>query len=217
MGLTEFLATHITALIEQVGYLSVTFLMTLESMIFPIPSEAVMPFTGFLVEEGTFNFMAVTFFSTLGSVIGSALSYMMGYFGGKPFVHKFGKFFLLNEHHLEKTQRFFHKHGEITILIGRLIPVVRHFISISAGLGRMKAIRFFIFTIIGASAWNSFLCFVGYLLKSNWSEVMKYSSIIDVIIVVIILGLVGYFIFCQIRARKKRRASELPGDKEIRK
>jgi membrane protein DedA with SNARE-associated domain len=202
MGITEFLATYITAIIDKMGYVSVAFFMTLESMIFPVPSEAIMPFAGFLVAEGKFSFALVVLFSTIGSIIGSVLSYVAGYFGGKPFVLKFGKYLLLNEHHLDTTEKYFNKYGEITIFVCRFIPIVRHLISIPAGVGKMNLIRFSVLTVIGAGMWNAFLTYVGMVLKQNWEEVMKYAKIIDIVVIVILVGLLGYFIYKQIKGRQ---------------
>jgi membrane protein DedA with SNARE-associated domain len=203
MGLTELIATYATSLIEKTGYMSVFILMTMESMVFPVPSEAVMPFAGFLIEQGTFTFQGVLFVSTLGSIFGSLISYYIGYFGGMPFVKKFGKYALLDMEELEATERFFKKRGELTIFICRLIPVVRHLISIPAGTGKMNIWKFSIFTILGAGIWNAFLAYVGYVLKSNWDEVMKYSHIIDIVVVIFLLGIVALYVY---RHMKKRTA-----------
>ncbi|MDM7995738.1 MAG: DedA family protein [Acidobacteriota bacterium] len=201
MGLTELIATYATSLIEKTGYMSVFILMTMESMVFPVPSEAVMPFAGFLIEQGTFTFQGVLFVSTLGSIFGSLISYYIGYFGGMPFVKKFGKYALLDMEELETTERFFRKRGELTIFICRLIPVVRHLISIPAGTGKMNIWKFSIFTILGAGIWNAFLTYVGYVLKSNWDEVMKYSHIIDIVVVIFLLGIVALYVYRHIKKR----------------
>ncbi|RJP73699.1 MAG: DedA family protein [Candidatus Zixiibacteriota bacterium] len=188
MGITEFIAEYATHLIDQGGYFIVLFLMTLESMIAPIPSEAVMPFAGFLIFDGKFTFTGVIFYSTLGSIIGSLISYFLGLWGGRAFVLRFGRYLLLDVHHLEATERFFRKYGDKTIFISRFVPVVRHLISIPAGIGRMNLVKFSIYTIIGAGLWNAFLTWVGYVLKENWGEVMKYSHVVDVVVVAV-LGL----------------------------
>ena len=138
MGLTEFLVKYIVAFIESTGYISVFILMMLESMVAPVPSEAVMPFAGFLVESGQFTFLGVVFFSTFGSIIGSLISYYIGYYGGRPIVEKFGKYLFLDKHHLDITEKYFQKKGDITILICRFVPIVRHLISIPAGMGKMN-------------------------------------------------------------------------------
>lgn len=201
MGLTEFIAEHATNLIAQGGYTMVAFLMALESMILPVPSEAVMPFAGFLIYDGKFNFAGTIFFSTLGSIIGSLISYVMGAYGGRAFVLKFGKYLLLDVHHLEATERFFGKYGDKTIFICRFIPVVRHLISIPAGVGKMNLTKFSLYTILGAALWNAFLAWVGFRLKENWEEVMEYSHVVDIIVLALIALGVIYLLYKQIKGR----------------
>lgn len=205
MGITQWIANTAVAFLAVASYPGVFLLMVLESMVFPVPSEAVMPFAGFLIASGKFTFTGVIIASTLGSIVGSLVSYAMGYYGGKPFINRFGKFLLLDAHDLEITERFFAKKGELTIFISRFIPVIRHLISIPAGLGKMNLLKFSIYTIIGAGLWNSFLTYIGFKLKENWAEVMQYSHIID-IFVVAILGLAflyyGYKIYLNLRKQK---------------
>jgi membrane protein DedA with SNARE-associated domain len=188
MGITQWIANTAVAFISATSYPGIFLLMVLESMVFPVPSEAVMPFAGFLIVDGQFTFTGVIIASTLGSIVGSLLSYAMGFYGGKPFIKRFGKFLLLDVHDLELTEKFFAKRGELTIFIARFVPVIRHLISIPAGLGKMKLGKFIIYTTLGAGLWNSFLAYVGFKLKENWTEVMKYSHTID-IVVVAVLGL----------------------------
>lgn len=195
MGISAWLADHITAFIDATGYISVYALMVLESMVFPIPSEAVMPFAGFLVVTGKFTLAGVIIASTLGSITGSLLSYWMGAAGGEPFFRRFGKYFLLDMHELEATQRFFQKRGPAAVLISRFIPVVRHLISIPAGVGRMPLVPFCIYTIIGAGLWNTILAVAGIKLKQNWEELMHYSHTIDIGVLVALVALVGLYIY----------------------
>ncbi|MEO0223927.1 MAG: DedA family protein [candidate division WOR-3 bacterium] len=205
MSITEILAKFFSNIIYEVGYIGVMILMAMESMIFPVPSEAVMPFTGFLIYEEKFSWVGVFIFSTLGSIIGSSISYLMGLYGGRMFILKYGKYFLLETEHLEITEKFFHKYGEITILISRFIPVVRHLISIPAGIAKMNFIKFIIFTTIGASIWNMFLAYMGYILKSNWKEIMKYSKILDFVIILVIVLAIGYFFYKHLNNSKSFR------------
>lgn len=205
MGLTEFLVEHFTQWIGSGGYWGVTILMTLESMVAPVPSEAVMPFAGFLIFEGRFTFTAVIFFSTLGSIIGSLISYYAGAWGGRPFVKRFGKYLLLDLHHLDMTEKFFAKYGDKAIFVSRFIPVVRHLISIPAGVGRMNVIKFSIYTIIGAGIWNAFLTYVGYYLKDNWMTVRKYGEIADVVVIALILAGIAFITYQYISRRKKAK------------
>lgn len=195
MGISAYLAEHITAFIDATGYVSVYALMVLESMVFPIPSEAVMPFAGFLVVTGKFTLAGVVIASTLGSITGSLVSYWMGAKGGEPFFRRFGKYFLLDMHELEATQRFFRKRGPAAVLISRFIPVVRHLISIPAGVGRMPLAPFCIYTVIGAGLWNTILAVAGIKLKQNWDELMHYSHAIDIGVLAILVALAGLYIY----------------------
>jgi len=208
MGITEFLVEYIVAFIQSTGYISVFILMMLESMVAPVPSEAVMPFAGFLIESGQFTFAGVIFFSTLGSIVGSLISYYIGYFGGRPLVEKFGKYLLLDKHHLDLTEKFFSKKGDITIFICRFIPVIRHLISIPAGMGKMNVLKFSIYTILGAGLWNAFLTYVGIKLKSNWNEILKYTSIIDIVVVIGLVLVCVYAGYKLYSARKNNKATQ---------
>jgi len=207
MGITEFLATYITGFIDKTGYMSVYLLMVAESMFLPVPSEAVMPFAGFLIESGRFTFPLVIFVSTLASITGSLVSYYIGAWGGEPFVRRFGRYFLVDNDDLDVTKRFFSRFGEITIFVSRFIPVVRHLISLPAGIGRMNIYKFIVYTIIGAGIWNSFLTWIGYVLRQRWSVVMKYSQTIDHVVLGILALIFVLFLYKHIlKYRKKTKA-----------
>ncbi|MST04259.1 MAG: DedA family protein [Candidatus Pacebacteria bacterium] len=198
--MTEYLINLFTRIISSTGYFGIAFLMMLESMVAPIPSEAVMPFAGVLWFSGKMSFILIIFFSTLGSLIGSLISYYIGLYGGKPFVQKFGKYLLLNEHDLVITENFFGKFGDKTIFISRFIPVVRHLISIPAGTGKMNIYKFIFYTTIGAGLWNAILTYLGYYLGSRWTELRKYGEMIDFILIILIIIAVGFYIY---KKRKK--------------
>ncbi|MEK7158186.1 MAG: DedA family protein [Patescibacteria group bacterium] len=195
MGLTEFIIDTATLFIEKTGYLGITILMTLESMIAPVPSEAVMPFAGFLWYENTLTFTGIMIASTVGSLVGSLISYYLGAYAGRPFIRAFGKYFLLNEHHLDQTEKFFKKYGEKAVFVSRFIPVVRHFISLPAGVGRMNIVKFSLYTVCGAGLWNAFLAWLGFQLGARWSVIKQYSEIIDIAVVLIILAAAIHFFY----------------------
>jgi membrane protein DedA with SNARE-associated domain len=204
--ITTILATigaFCISIISSIGYFGVFFLMTLESMIFPMPSELVMPFAGFLIASGEMKFLFVVLAATLGSIVGSLLSYYLGRYGGNRFVLKYGKYFLLNEEHLRDTERWFSKKGELTILIGRFIPIVRHVISIPAGIGKMDIKKFMLYTIIGAGIWNAFLTYVGLVLGNNWEKIQQYSDYASFAVLIILGIIIGYFILRHIRKKKR--------------
>jgi membrane protein DedA with SNARE-associated domain len=195
MGITEWIAATAVTLIKASAYPGIFILMTMESMFFPVPSEAVLPFAGFLLADGTLTWPGVIFFATLGSLVGSIVSYFIGYYAGDAFVDKFGKYFLLNKKHLDLSHRFFEKRGQVTIFVARFVPVVRHFISIPAGAGKMNFLKFTIYTVIGAGMWNTILTFLGFKLKQNWDKVMAYSHYIDMAIVAVLCLAIGYYLY----------------------
>jgi membrane protein DedA with SNARE-associated domain len=158
-----------------------------------------MPFAGFLIAEQSFTWTGVVVASTLGSIVGSLLSYWIGQYGGGPFVRRYGRYFLLNAEDLKKTEEFFQRHGEITIFISRFIPVVRHLISLPAGAANMNLARFSLYTIVGAGMWNLFLTVVGFYLKQNWASVMKYSHAVDIVVLVGLLIGAGIFVSRHLR------------------
>lgn len=190
MPLTEIIIQYITHLLAAGGYLWLFLLMIMESMVLPVPSEAVMPFAGFLISQKIFSFAGVIFFSTLGGLVGSLISYYIGFLGGTAFVKKFGRYFLLREDDLPKTEQFFKKHGQKTILISRFIPVVRHFISLPAGASKMNLGKFILYTVLGAGTWHAFLAWLGFVLKENWDHIGQYAGYADYFILLAILAAV---------------------------
>lgn len=199
--ITEKISELAVRILDGTGYSGAAALMALESMIFPLPSEAVMPFVGFKVADGEWNLWLAILATSFGSMIGSWLSYAIGYFGGKPLVLKVGKYLLLKQRDLEWTERFFHRRaGAMTVFIGRFIPVVRHFISIPAGIGKMPWLPFSVATLIGATVWNTFLLLVGKQLRDNWHIVQKYSHQADIVIVALILAAVAWWFWSRKRA-----------------
>ena len=162
-----------------------------------------MPFVGFLVADGKWSLWLALLSTSLGSLVGSLLSYGMGYYGGKPLVLKVGKYLLLNRHDLEMTERYFSKRqGILTVFIARFIPVVRHFISIPAGMGKMRLLPFMAVSVIGATLWNGFLLVLGMRLREHWTVVQKYSHQVDIVIVVVVVIGLGWFIRSRLAARK---------------
>ena len=200
MVITEIIIQYITHLLSAGGYWWLFILMVMESMVLPVPSEAVMPFAGFLISQKVFSFAGVIFYSALGGLVGSLISYYIGFYGGTPFVKKFGCYLLLREDDLQKTERFFQKHGQKTIFISRFIPVVRHFISLPAGASRMNLGKFILYTTLGAGLWNAFLTWVGFALKENWTQIEKYTKYVDYFILLAIL--VAIVIIFQKRIKK---------------
>jgi len=177
------------------GYFGLFVLMAMESMIFPVPSEVVMPFAGYLALQGRFNFWIALLVSGFGSIFGSVLSYYLGFYGGRPFVSKYGKYLLLDKEHLEWTENWFRKQGDKTIFISRFIPVVRHLISIPAGIAKMAIHKFVIYTFLGATIWNFILLYAGFKLGEHWDKIHQYSKELDIIFVALVILFLGYFVW----------------------
>jgi membrane protein DedA with SNARE-associated domain len=209
VGLTEWIAAFGMQVIGGIGYAGVFLLMVAESMVLPVPSEAVMPFAGFLVAEGTLSPVWAVAAASLGSIVGSLISYAIGRFGGKPFLNRYGRYLLLDAADLEATDTFFRRRGGITIFVARFIPIVRHLISIPAGMASMPLAPFALFTIAGAGMWNAFLTLCGFLLRKNWHTILRYSHVIDIAIVILLLVLIALYVARHLVRRK--RAAESKG------
>ena len=158
--------------IGQMGYLGILILMTLESSLFPVPSELVVPPAGYLAAQDQMNIWIVIFCGTLGSLLGALFNYALAYYLGRPWLLKYGRYFLLPPDKFARVERFFLKHGEISTFTGRLVIVVRHLISLPAGLARMDLKRFCLFTVLGSSLWVAVLAWIGYFVGSN-AELMR--------------------------------------------
>lgn len=183
----ELLVHAVTNFISAWGYGGVGLLMGLESANIPIPSEAIMPFAGFVASRGELSLLGVAFIGTLGNWAGSSLSWWIGRYYGKPFVQRFGKYVFLNEHHLAQSEKWFAKYGEASVFFGRLLPVVRTFISLPAGFARMNYWRFSLYTILGAFPFCYLLAWLGFRLGEHWEDLHRYFRYLDIVIVLAII------------------------------
>jgi Uncharacterized membrane-associated protein len=203
--LTEVISQFAIHVLETTGLAGAALLMALESMIAPVPSEAVMPFVGFLVADGKWSVLEAVLATSLGSLSGSLVSYLMGYYGGRPFVLKVGKYLLLDKHDLELTERFFHRTGGFwTLFICRFIPVVRHLVSIPAGIGKMRFWPFIIATTAGATLWNGFLLTCGFKLRENWEMVQTYRHHFDGLIIGMLAVSIVWYVWYKLKRKRAR-------------
>ena len=168
------LATWIIGVISSMGYGGILLLMAIESACIPLPSEIIMPFSGFLVFKGEMSLLYVALAGAIGCVVGSIPAYYLGAFGGRPLVEKYGKWLLISHHDLILADRWFTRHGEITIFIGRLLPVVRTFIAFPAGVARMNMSKFIIYTFTGSFIWCWLLAYAGMKAGQNWEGLKVY-------------------------------------------
>ena len=202
------LAGFITAVIGATGYLGVALLMGIESACVPLPSEIIMPFAGYQVYLGHLSLWGVATAGALGCNVGSALAYWVGAYGGRPLVERFGRFVLLSRHDLDRTTHFFDKYGSITVLIGRLLPVVRTFIALPAGIARMPQLKFHAYTFLGSWPWCFVLAYVGMKLGQHWETDPRFKAIFHRfhtgVEVVILLGIV-WFVWSHLRRGRDDR------------
>jgi membrane protein DedA with SNARE-associated domain len=203
----EQLAHWVQGLVRDLGYPGVFLLITLESTLIPIPSELVMPFAGFMASQGEFSLPVILLINSVAALLGSGLCYWIGVIGGKPFLVKYGKYFLVRQHDIARTEAFFAKHGKKTILIGRFLPVIRHVISVPAGIARMPLGGFFLQTFLGSTIWGGALILFGYTVGANWETFAKTLKRVDLLIgTILVLGLLALGIRFVVR---RRRASVL--------
>lgn len=188
--------------INSIGYLGILLGMILESACIPIPSEVIMPFGGYLASTGHINLIGVILIGTLGNIIGSLIAYAIGYWGGKRFIDRFGKYVLLSQKHLEAAEKWFDKRGEITVFVSRILPAIRTFISLPAGIARMSPGKFVTYTAIGSLIWSGILTYVGYLLGKNWGNIQNFLHPIAYLVAAIVLVIIVYLIVKVVKGKK---------------
>ena len=202
------IVTFCTNLIGQWGLPAVFVLMLLESACIPIPSEAIMPFAGFAVSEGHLSLFGIVVAGVAGNLCGSWISYAAGFYGGKPFVERYGRYVLLRPHHLDLAERFFARYGPITVFLARVVPIVRTFISLPAGFGRMPFWKFVVYTVLGCIPWVVLLAVVGEKLGSNWEKIRPFLHYLDYAVVAAVVALVVWAIV----RRRRGGHSDAAGD-----
>jgi len=176
-------------------------LMAIESACVPVPSEVVMPFAGYLTTTGRFSILLVIICGAIGNLIGSIIAYAIGFFGGRPFIKKFGKYIFIREEELNKAERFFQKHGNSSIFFSRVLPIIRTFISLPAGMAKMPFGKFSLYTFAGSLFWSAALVFLGVFLGKNWQNIEIYFRKFDWLIgIILILGII-YFIYKRIKRK----------------
>jgi len=193
-GIVKLTINFVISTIRDTGYLGIFLLMTLESALIPIPSEIIMPFSGYLCFRGELSILFVVLAGTIGNLVGSLIAYLLGVKYGREFVVKYGRYFLLSKKHLEKAEYLFNKYGEIIILISRMLPAVRTVISLPAGIGRMPIKKFSLYTFVGSIPWNFALTYLGYQLGSEWPIIFKIMEKLDILIILAVIVFVTWYI-----------------------
>lgn len=209
--LIETLGVFVIWGISSTGHLGVLLMMAIESACIPLPSEIIMPFSGYLVYTGRFSSLwLVATLGALGCNVGSVIAYEIGYYGGRPLVERWGRYILLNERDLDMSDRFFKKYGDITVFVSRLLPVVRTFIALPAGIARMPRLRFHIYTFIGSWPWCFMLAYVGFKLGEQWNKnaaLKTWFHRFDAAIALVLVVGVAWFVWSHWQHRVKAEPS----------
>lgn len=197
------------------GYLAVFFLMVLESACIPVPSEVVMLFGGALaggaVVAGVhlhLNVVAVALAGAAGNLVGSWIAYTVGRVGGRPLIERWGRYVLLRPHELDRAERFFARRGQVAVLVGRVLPVVRTFISLPAGVAEMPLVSFSALTLLGSLPWTFALAFAGDALAANWRSVSNVFTPVSIVVGVLIVAWIGWWIVSRLRRRRVAGAED---------
>ncbi len=198
------LAGFIIAVISKTGYLGVVLLMAIESACIPLPSEIIMPFAGYLVYTGRFSLFWAATAGAIGCNLGSVIAYEIGCYGGRPLVERYGSHIFLGKHELEMAERFFKRFGAAAVFFGRLLPVIRTFIALPAGIARMPRLRFHIYTFAGSWPWCFMLAWVGMKLGEQWDKdprLKQWFHRLDLLIVLVLLVAVTWFVWSHWKGR----------------
>lgn len=199
-------AGWIISVISAMGYGGIVLLMGIESACIPLPSEIIMPFSGYLVSTGRFDLIAVATAGAIGCNLGSIPAYFAGQYGGRAFVQRWGKWVLIDVHELDKAERFFQRFGSLAVLIGRLLPVIRSFIAFPAGMARMNQAKFHLYTFIGSWPWCFALALVGERLGVAWRTDPRLSAVLhkmDAVVIAAILAGVAWYVWRHLKVLRR--------------
>lgn len=206
MSILDLIANTAIFVIERFGYWGIFAGMFLESACIPVPSEVVMPFSGFASSRGILSFWGVVFIGTIGQVLGSALTFQIGKNGGRRLLEKYGKYLLISKHDIKKADAWFEKYGEVTVLFTRMMPVIRTFISLPAGISQMGFGKFLTYSTIGIIPWTIMLAYVGVKMGENWEKIREIFHGLDLIIAAV--GIVIVFFYLKTHLKHLRESEE---------
>jgi membrane protein DedA with SNARE-associated domain len=207
----EILSGFIVATISLMGYWGIVLLMAIESACIPLPSEIIMPFSGYLVSTGEMNLWAVGVAGAVGCVLGSLVAYWVGMYGGRPLIEKYGRYVLVSKHDLDMADRWFEKRGEIIVFVSRLLPAIRTFIAFPAGVARMDLKRFIIYTFAGSLPWCLGLAYIGQKLGEKWNQddtLKTWFHRFDFVIGIVGVLLVGWWIWRHVGHLRQEKAEK---------
>ena len=202
MSLTTQISNIVVSLVEKSGYGGVFALMVAESATLPVPSEVVLPVAGYVVFLGHMNFWLAVAVASAGSLIGTTIDYSIGYYLGRAAILRYGRYIRLNEHHLKTSERWFAKHGEITVLLARFVPLIRTLVAFPAGIGEMKMWKFLSFSAVGIVIWDAILIYIGVIFGQNYTQIVLALS--GAFLPVEVLALVIAIVLLVVWVRRKK-------------
>ena len=206
MDIIEWGTNLILDWISTYQYLGIMFLMALESACMPVPSEIVMPFSGYLVvRDGDMSMLGVVLAGSVGCTLGSIGAYIVGFYAGRPFIVRYGKYILLSEKHLVTAEKWFEKWGDKATFIARLLPVIRTVISLPAGIAKMDFRKFVFYSFVGSVPWTFMLAYVGYWLGPEWESIKGVFRGLDVVVVLAVVLVIVWYVY---RLRKNNSKRE---------
>lgn len=202
-SMLESVASWVINVISTLGYPGIVITMAIESALIPLPSEIIMPFSGFLASVGKFDLNMVALMGAVGNVLGSLVAYGIGYWGHEKlvrrFIRRFGKWVLISEKELDETEVLLHKYKDLVVLGSRVIPGIRTVISLPCGFAKLPLGRFIVMTFIGSPIWSYFLAWIGFVMGENWDTLGPYFHKADALIVVLIVAAAGFYIYHKIK------------------
>lgn len=212
-----WVGTAIAAVLAATGYGGVVVLMALESAGIPIPSEVIMPFAGSLAAQGSLDVWLVALAGAAGCVVGSVGAYLVGARAGRGLLERHGRWLLITRHDLDLADRWFARHGGASVFWGRLLPIVRTYISFPAGIARMPFGRFVLYTFLGSLPWTGGLAFAGYVLRENWGAVKPYFHVLEMVVAALLTAGFAWWVWRHVRLRRRgsaRRSGPEPRESE---
>jgi membrane protein DedA with SNARE-associated domain len=203
-GIENALGSFVISTLDTLGYLGIVLLMAIESACIPLPSEVIMPFSGFLVAQGRFTLWGAALAGAAGCTLGSTIAYVVGAIGGRPLALRYGKFVLLSVHDIDVADHWFARFGEVTVFFTRLMPFVRTFISLPAGVARMPFLRFLAYSFVGSLIWSALLAYVGMQLGAHWEDLKPIFQKFDVLFVALVVLLIAVYVYRHVRPPAQR-------------
>ncbi|MGZ4903089.1 MAG: DedA family protein [Halobacteriota archaeon] len=195
VNVIETISNFIIATIEQFGYAGVFVAMLLESTGVPLPSEVIMPFAGYVAWAGKLTLLGVAIAGTLGCLAGALVLYVIGLYGGRPLIDRYGKYVFIRKSELDRADKWFAQYGDITVFVSRMLPIVRSFFSLPAGMTHMNLAKFSLYTTLGSFPWCLALAYLGFFLGPRWSDVRQLFRYFNIAVIIGVVALIAYLIY----------------------